>query len=111
MIAIFAAMKAFALFMTIIIFLTGFDFCKDEDVMALSCKEKVQLVKSGKERAEQSEVCSPFCQCARCPFSIVLPQTQHFILIDQPLETNFTIPVSGIPTPISPSVWQPPKFA
>jgi hypothetical protein len=96
--------------MTILLFLSGFDLCKD-DFMNVDCNEKTGLVKTDQERKNKNEVCSPFCQCARCSFSVLLPQKQFSILTYKPLEINFPSSIEGNPTGISPSVWQPPKVA
>jgi hypothetical protein len=110
-IAIFAKMKVIAIFMTILLFLSGFDFCKDDFAMGDGCKEKTGLVKTDQERKDKHEVCSPFCQCARCPFSILLPQEQYVTLAYEPLKIRFPRSIARNPTGISPPVWQPPKVA
>ncbi|WP_432714660.1 hypothetical protein [Pedobacter sp.] len=96
MIAIFTPMKAFAIFMTIMIFLTGLDLCEDND--AMNSKNHI-------------EVCSPFCHCAHCPISTVLPQELPALHSFQPMQRIFSRSDSRVPTQMSPSVWQPPKFA
>jgi len=104
-------MKAIAIFMIILLFLSGFDLCKDDFVMSADCKEKAGLVKTDQESKRKNEVCSPFCQCARCPFSILLPQKQLVIILYRPLRIKFLHTISGVPTGISSLVWQPPKAA
>lgn len=96
--------------MTILLFLSGSDFCKDDFINA-DCKEKTRLVKTDQESKDKNEVCSPFCQCARCPISIMLPQKQLVIVAYKPLEIKFLLTIGGNPTGISSSVWQPPKAA
>lgn len=104
-------MKAFAFFMAIIIILTGFDFCKDEEIATSNSGDKFELVNANIDHDEKGEVCSPFCNCTRCPFSVVLPQNAQDILVDEVMDRNLTFVDSGIPTQLSPSLWQPPKLA
>jgi hypothetical protein len=104
-------MKVIAIFMTILLLLSGFDFCKDDEVIDADGKEKTALVKIDREHQDEEEVCSPFCQCARCPFSILLPQKLLVNLPDQALKIKFLLPIAGDPTGLSASVWQPPKAA
>jgi hypothetical protein len=111
MIAIFGEMKVIALFMTVLLFLSGFDLCKDDFVMKVDAKETTGLAKTDQESKDKNEVCSPFCQCSHCPFSILLPQKQVVILAYKPLKLSFPRSISGNPTGISLSVWQPPKVA
>jgi hypothetical protein len=101
-------MKLFAVFMTILMILTGFDPCKDKDI--INSYTKIEVSKAGKENADKS-VCNPFCNCTRCPFSIVLPQQAPILLTHHPVRGIFIITIdSGTPTRISASVWQPPQF-
>jgi len=97
--------------MTLLVFLSGFDLCKDDIVMNVDGKEKTGFVKSDQENQGKNELCSPFCQCARCPFSILLPQKQLILLVYKPVKIRFPRSIVGNPTGISPSVWQPPKVA
>jgi len=102
-------MKVLAIFMTLFMLLSGFDFCKDEAVVA-GGKEKTEVVKSGNGCPDEKEVCSPFCQCARCPFSVLIPQKQVTAEVYKPLETEFLFTIAGNPTGVSVIVWQPPKL-
>jgi len=104
-------MKIFAVFMTLLIFLSGFDRCKDEFVVDSDCKEKTSISKNDQENHDKNEVCSPFCQCARCPFSITLPKKQILAIIYRAIANDFFVNIEGNPTGISSSIWQPPKFA
>lgn len=97
--------------MTLILLLSGFDFCKDEIVMKVDGQENSAAVHTDQDQKDQHEVCSPFCQCAACPFSILLPQKQYVIIAYKPLEIKFPRRIAGNPTGISPPVWQPPKAA
>jgi len=102
-------MKVFAIFMTLFIFLSGFDFCKDEAVVA-DGEEKTEVLNSGNGCTDEKEVCSPFCQCARCPFSVLIPQKLVAVEVYKPLETEFLFTIAGNPTGVSITVWQPPKL-
>lgn len=101
-------MKIFAVFMTVVMLLSGLALCKDDE--ALNSKEKVELSKSFEDDHDSGDVCSPFCPCARCPFSI-LPQLSEKSRIYQLSKKIFTDATWGNPIQISPSFWQPPKFA
>jgi hypothetical protein len=104
-------MKVIAIFMTLLILLSGFDFCTDNEGINVGSKEKTSLVKTAKAGTDKNEVCSPFCQCARCPFSVLLPSTQPSVLAYKPLKNKFSLTIAGDPTGVSGSVWQPPKVA
>lgn len=97
--------------MTVLIFLSGFDFCKDDQGINVGSNEKTALIKTAHTGGDKNEVCSPFCQCARCPFSVLLPLTQPRIVAYKPLKNKFLFIIGGVPTGISLSVWQPPKVA
>lgn len=97
--------------MTILLFLSGFDLCKDDFVMNVDSKEKTGLGQTDADGKGKHEVCSPFCQCAHCPFSILAPQKQFVTLAYRALKLSFPHSISGNPTGISHSVWQPPKVA
>lgn len=106
-------MKVFAIFMTIIMLLTGVDVCKE----ASGCEsgEKTELCKMEKDAHEpdhdQELPCAPFCHCARCPFSIMIP-VQIANLNPIRLEGyNFNSILLGKPSDVSFSIWQPPKLA
>lgn len=101
-------MRIFAFLMTILIIFTGFDPCKDKEI--INSHIKVEVSKAGKDNSDKS-VCNPFCNCIRCPFSIVLPEQPPVLLTHRPVKGAFIITInSGTPIRISPSVWQPPQF-
>ncbi|KQR68333.1 hypothetical protein ASF92_15825 [Pedobacter sp. Leaf176] len=101
-------MKLFAIFMTVLMIFTGFDPCKDKDI--INSYIKIEVSKAGKDKPDRS-VCNPFCNCTRCPFSILLPQQPPLLLTYRPVKGVFIITInSGTPIRISPSVWQPPRF-
>jgi hypothetical protein len=104
-------MKVIAIFMTLLVFLSGFDFCKDEQAINVGSKEKTGVIKTAQTSKDSNEVCSPFCQCARCPFSVLLPVQQPYVAALEPLKDKFVFTNGGVPTGISLSVWQPPKVA
>jgi hypothetical protein len=101
-------MKVFAIFITVLVLLTGFDLCKDE--VGSEGKKKTEL-KAGNSSNEQDSACTPFCNCARCPFSVMIPTVITDLLIDNTLIRKFCSILPATPIEVSASVWQPPKFA
>lgn len=95
--------------MTILLFLSGYDVFKDDIVMNVDDKEKSGPVKTDTKSEDNNDACSPYCQCVRCPFAIMLPQKQFMIIAYRPLEIKFSISIAGNPRRISSSVCQPPK--
>jgi len=102
-------MKALAIFMTILIFLTGFDFCK-EDVVVNS-RTATEHFKRSADQQEKNGNCTALCQCARCSFSILLSADPNDITSSDLKNSKFIPILSGTPVQVSPSVWQPPKTA
>lgn len=91
--------------MTLLILASGFDLCTDPD----SCNnsEATEISEGGQQT--KPELCGPFCQCVRCPFSVLIPKT---ITATEKLffaRRNFPCPSPGTPVKISSSIWQPPK--
>jgi len=108
-VTIFTAMKALALFMTIFILLTGFDFC-EEDVL-VNRKPATEHLKKATDQQDKNDNCTALCQCARCSFSILLSADPNDITSSDLKNSKFIPVLSGTPVQVSPSVWQPPKTA
>ncbi|WP_370527289.1 DUF6660 family protein [Pedobacter sp. SYSU D00535] len=102
-------MKVLALFMTVIMLFTGFDLCKDEE--SCGSKKQVELSRTQDEHPQDSDLCSPFCNCTRCPFSVLLPQGLGALQSFHTLVPQYQKERSANPIRVSPSVWQPPKLA
>jgi hypothetical protein len=103
-------MKFLAIFMTVLIFTSGgLDHCAE----AGSCNnnETTELHASGKEKEAMGEMCSPFCNCASCSFSILLPEKINEPCINYSLMDSFGYILNAVPLKIGSSIWQPPKVA
>ena len=93
--------------MAALMLMAGFNLCSEED----RCnEEQTNLVsKSNDAPEEKDRQCSPFCQCSRCPFSILLPAN----VINNPIialsVNRFKYQPVSVPQPITPAIWQPPK--
>lgn len=109
LIVIFAVMRVFAIFMTILMLITGFDLCKDEESYINS--QKTALSTAEENTHEQESPCTPFCNCARCPFSVVVSTRTTGLLADITVGQKFHCVLPGTPIEMSASVWQPPKFS
>ena len=102
-------MKFLAIFMTILVLASGFDLCADTG----SCdeEERTELSKSDNKSQEKSEMCSPFCHCARCAFSILLPEKVEAFKVKYSSSDKFRYVLNALPTKVSNLIWQPPKSA
>lgn len=103
-------MKAFAIFMCVIMFLTAFDLCGESDSCGSENKIEITTKDTEKHQAE-SGVCSPFCNCSRCSFSVLVPEIIKATSLTVFSLCNFKSLVDAAPTTISSSIWQPPKNA
>ena len=92
--------------MTVIMLLSGIDLCKDQETAEPA---KTELTASGKGKTENRDACSPFCTCAHCPFSILLPEAQSAAESFHLSMSNYGESPSGSPNAVSTSIWQPPK--
>ncbi len=88
---------------------TGLGFHADNE--ACDSKELSGLAKSGKEKQDKSETCNPFCHCACCPFSILLPEKTAETEIFNFATAKLKYTSDAAPVRISSSIWQPPKYA
>ena len=102
-------MKVFAIFMTVLMLITGFDLCKDEDSYA--GRQKTGFSKAANDAHEQSSACTPFCNCSCCPFSVIIPAGTTRLLADNTIIEKYENISSGTPIQIGSSVWQPPQFS
>src|SRR5690606_2540535 len=102
-------MKAISVFLTFILVLAGLDLCKDYEVVN-DHKETIELAKNGGENQRETDVCSPFCHCIRCPFSAQIAQKVLPASYFQLLYRFYPSTIEGNPIQFSTSVWQPPKL-
>lgn len=93
--------------MTILVLASGFDLCADTG----SCndEEKTELSTSDNQSQEKGEMCSPFCHCARCAFSILLPNEIETIKVIYSSSDKFRYVLNASPIKVSSLIWQPPK--
>lgn len=100
-------MKFLAVFMTILMLASGLNLCAD----AGSCdnNQKAELHSQGQEQQSADEMCSPFCHCARCAFSILLPEKIKVIKTAFSSADKFSYVQIAAPIRVSSSIWQPPK--
>ena len=95
--------------MTLLILAMGVSFCPDEE--GCEGKEKMEVSKADHEQKEASDLCGPFCHCARCSFSIILPET---LIQVKPLfldRFKFSALSKRALYDVSFSIWQPPKHS
>ncbi len=104
-------MKALAVIMTILVFLSGFDLC-EEETRADVTDETVFSLAQGTDNGHQdtSDTCNSFCHCGHHPFSVLLPRCLEPIASPQPLKQAHTLTDTGYPVRISGAVWQPPRM-
>lgn len=102
-------MKLLAVFMTILMLFTGFDLCEDQD--SSENEGRVEVGKTSDDNHQEEEPCTPFCHCARCPFSVVLPSVSRQHIISFLKIEKFDGYISPTPIQFSPSIWQPPKYS
>lgn len=96
-------MKFLAIFMTLFMLASGFDLCTDFD----TCDSDETTLITDKQASP--ELCSPFCQCAQCPFSVLIPGPLTEMSALLPIAANFIYPAIGDPTRVDSAIWQPPK--
>jgi len=102
-------MNFFAILMTVLIFASGFDLCAE--IKSCDSENKTELSSSSDTHQQKSEMCTPFCHCSRCAFSIILPEKIKASSINAFSVDSFNSSQTVILTQISSSIWQPPKFA
>ncbi|WP_207535596.1 hypothetical protein [Desertivirga arenae] len=99
-------MKVLAIFMTILMLITGVDLCNNLDKN--ESKASTEMGKSNEKHSDEAP-CSPFCHCARCPFSVVLPSVLIELSVSIIKGEKFSEYSSMQPVHFASSVWQPPK--
>jgi hypothetical protein len=101
-------MRALSIFMIVLTFITGFDLCNDQEVYRN--ETAVENTEPGTDKHQDEAPCTPFCNCARCPFSVMLPsQGIEFHVLTIPVE-KFSTYLGLKPLQIISSIWQPPKL-
>ena len=104
-------MKIFAFIMACIVLALSCTYCTDGVSVMKGNKQKVAIVKkSDNSKKNQSDNCSPFCQCSSCPGFYISKSINSSELIVFQTSTEFCFLHSnnliGIPLPI----WQPPQL-
>lgn len=101
-------MKVLSIFMMVFILATAMRLCPDDD----PCEDrgKIELTEAGKEHRKVGNLCSPFCHCSRCFFSILFSgKVSEFnlsFIAEDPVRT-----LSGDNlTEVIFAIWQPPKL-
>ena len=102
-------MKILALLMTLIMLFASLDLCKDDEVS--DSNVKIEYSKTKKDSHASNDSCSPFCNCARCSFSILIPGPVHLLPSLGSIRPVYKHVTEGYPIQISNAVWQPPKSA
>ncbi len=101
-------MKFVACVMAFLIFASSFiDICINE-TEADGCEGTEQLSSIGDG---EPELCSPFCPCASCTLSVIIPQRSAGNLILKPLVSYLSPLSEGAPVEMVLPFWQPPKLA
>lgn len=99
-------MKVLVLFMTFLIFASLFDLCGSTD----NCleNEKIGAV-DWSQGPFESNVCSPFCSCATCSFSVLMPvpsdiskKTEFLLSGQDKINIEYGIQFCN-------AIWQPPR--
>lgn len=101
------SLKLISILLSSFILLANFDFCQEEYTMSA---EQIELAQTDDESCDEELPCAPFCQCTRCPFSVIVPAFEKEKSAELPLSDAFTNETSGSPTTVVNSVWQPPKY-
>ncbi|WP_207420382.1 hypothetical protein [Desertivirga brevis] len=102
-------MKVLAIFMTILMLITGVDLCNDLDSYERNVRKEVGQADNGKHPDEKP--CSPFCHCARCPFSVILPSILNVLNISFIKSEKYEAYSVTYSIQFAVSIWQPPKAA
>jgi hypothetical protein len=103
----FAPVKALSVIMMVLLFLAGFDLCTDGLPPA-----GVQITIGSPERCEDHAAaapCSPFCTCAQCPFSVIVPANAELREFVRSIRNQYPGAAETGPSSLSGSIWQPPK--
>ncbi|MES3017236.1 MAG: DUF6660 family protein [Bacteroidota bacterium] len=103
-------MKFLAILLSVVMLAMAFDLCLDED----SCGESCNTELSGQEDRTTSNddaICSPFCHCVTCPFSILLPSKISSIPKAASSQQRYTDISESVTLNVKNAVWQPPKAA
>ena len=104
-------MKIFAFIMACIVLALGCTYCTDGASVMKGNKQKETIVKkSDNSKNNQSDNCSPFCQCSSCPgfyISKFINSSEPLII---PTITQFCLLHSNNLIGISLPIWQPPQL-
>lgn len=66
--------------------------------------------KTTDEHNSPEDNCSAFCHCARCPFSVIIPETEQLISVKSTMSAYDTDLKAAV-IHVSFAIWQPPKLA
>lgn len=102
-------MKILTLFMAALMLTLAFvDLCNDGEK---SCAAASAVQQKQDRNDEALELCSPFCNCARCSFSVLIPQKHRGGAVAETYSVYSTIRPERLPFAVAIPVWQPPKMA
>lgn len=88
--------------------LANFDFCQENDAVGV---EKIELTQTDDDPCDNELPCAPFCQCTRCPFSVIVPAFEEEQSVEPLLSDESIHETSESTRTIINSVWQPPKYS
>ena len=77
---------------------------KETDTIELASKKTID------EHNFPEDNCSAFCHCARCPFSVIIPETAQLIS-DKSMMSVYNTDLKATVIHVSFAIWQPPKLA
>lgn len=100
-------MKAIALFMTFLMIVTGFELCNDSENGI--CNGDTEYSQIPTDTHKEESPCTPFCNCARCPFSIVVTEADVVLLKSSKPTIQFAIASVQATNAIITFIWQPPQ--
>ena len=103
-------MKIFAFIMAFIVLTLSCTYCTDGASVMKGNKEKIAINKTDNSRNNQSDSCSPFCQCTSCPGFHISKSINSSELLVYQTSTQFCIHHSNNLIGISLPVWQPPQL-
>lgn len=108
---IFAYVKFFASIMSCIVLILSCTYCADGASSVNGNKQKVEMIKkSNSSQKDQSDNCSPLCQCNSCPGFYLSKIVSSSELITLQTSIEFGILHTNNLIGISLPIWQPPQL-
>ncbi|WP_371878186.1 DUF6660 family protein [Chitinophaga pendula] len=103
-------MKIFAFIMACIVLALSCTYCTDGASVMKGNNQKVAIKKSDNSRNNQSDNCSPFCQCSSCPGFYISKSINSSELIVFQTSPQFSVLHSSNVIGIALPIWQPPQL-